>query len=188
MSIQFIRLVGGLLLCWLLNPAVLFAQAVEPADSATKDLQIVEKTVPANQYLYTRHMIENVEEVTRLEWLYGRKLPKRLTALDLTATGPIEYHLVFGTPMYLDIAIPIEQLPVDPGEDSYKQTLPFKCLAMVFKGSPLEASEQWSVLQAELANRGLEWNRQNREIAVNREGFDAQQHVTELQVGIQAGQ
>lgn len=158
------------------------------ADDTQKDamnLLITEQQVPAKQYLYSRHIIETVEEVNRLEWLHTRRLQKRLASLQLKQVAPIEYHLVFESPMYLDIAIPIDKLPSSPGEDSYKQTEPFKCLSMTFNGSPLDASEQWAVVQAEVTKRGFVWSKQNREIVVNREGFDAQQYVTELQVGIE---
>ncbi len=185
------RLLAGCL-AGLLPMASGFSQDDAPAGSDGDGIRssISEKTVPAQYYLYSRHVIESVAEVNRIEWLHGPKLSKHAAALGVQQSGPIEYHVVEADSMYVDVAIPVAVAPTadsdaPAGDEQYKLTEPFRCLSLVFTGSPIAASEQWSVLRSELESRGYVWSGENRELVVNREGFDAQQYVTELQVGIE---
>lgn len=168
---------------WLFS-GLLIAQQ-QPDQTEAGAVAITEQKVPPTDFLYSRHSIEAIEDVNRIEWVHGPKMQKRAAALGITPAGPIEYQVVTGgEPMYVDVAIPVDEIPAAPGDDLYKTTQPFHCLSLVYTGSPIDASEQWQVLMDELAARALRWSGENRERIINREGFDSSKHVTELQVGI----
>ncbi|GMV30135.1 MAG: hypothetical protein AMXMBFR59_22600 [Rhodanobacteraceae bacterium] len=161
--------------------AVFGARAVEPDAGPA----IVLKTVPARHYLYTRHPIASIDEVTRIEWAFGPKIVKQARALGVEQAGGVEYHVILRVPMHVDVALPVVRIPSDGDQALFKTTLPFECLALVHTGSPLELAEPWARLQRAVTQRGYTASGETRELIVSREGFDASRHVTELQAGIQ---
>ena len=176
---SFVRAALLMAALWLL-PAGLpsSASAADAAPNAQR------KTVPARQYLYSRHPLAAVEDITRIEWVQGPRLLRQLKALGLEAAGGLEYHVTLAAPMRVDVAVPVAQVPAGADPALFKTTAPFDCLALRYTGSPLNLAGQWALLQQEVEKRGLAWTRENREVLVSREGFDAMKHVTELQAGV----
>lgn len=168
---------------WFASVLLAAASVAEAADTEAAPA-IVLKTVPAKHYLYSRHPIASIDEVTRIEWAFGPKIVKQARALGVEEAGGVEYHVILRAPMHVDVALPVARIPPDGDMALFKTTLPFECLALVYTGSPLDLAEPWARLQRAVTQRGYAASGETRELIVNREGFDASRHVTELQAGI----
>lgn len=173
----------SVVLRWFAGIVLAAAVGAQAADGGT-DAAIVLKTVPAKHYLFSRHPIDSIDDVTRVEWAFGPRTVKQARSLGLEETGGVEYHVVLRAPMHVDVAVPIARIPPGGNTTLYKTTSPFECLAFVHTGSPLDLAEPWARLQRAVTQRGYAASGETREIIVSREGFDASRHVTELQAGI----
>jgi len=155
------------------------------------------KTDPAQVYLASRHVIKTLDDVSPLQWSYGPKLRQLASSLDTLTLGPLEYHVKFEDghcakadearyfARELDIVIPLESQSQVPDRSQLISSPAFRCLSIIYQGSPWDAAVYWDHLYAEAKRRGFHPSCENRELVVDHTGFDKTKYVDELQLGVQ---
>ncbi|HEY6390520.1 MAG TPA: hypothetical protein VIX89_04540 [Bryobacteraceae bacterium] len=162
-----------------------------PADA------IAIKIVPARTFLVHRQAIKSLDETGPIEFTVVPRIKRKLKSLGYDPIPPIEVHVFFEgddiqeleTARYaarqFEVAAAIDKAPEeDLGQFTTKQSGAYRCLSLVFKGSPLESSKYWATLYDAAKARKLTAASENREIALSREGYDPGKYTTELQLGI----
>jgi len=132
-----------------------------------------------------------------IEWTVVPRIKRTLKGLGYEDIPPIEYHVSFEgenitdvnvaryAARVIEVAVPIDKQPEELGKFTLKQATAFKCLSLAFKGSPTESGKYWTQLYEEAKAKKYITSGENREVAVERSGYDATKYVTELQLGIQ---
>ena len=151
---------------------------------------------PGRLYFVSRHAITGLDETTALQWTHAPKLRAAATALGLRVLGPTEYHVRFDAGrcatfdqarfagQQLEIALPVDSPASGAGAFAFAAGEPFRCLSLIYRGSPMDVSTQWQRLYDDAQARGLTPSCENRQLIVNHTGFDRTRYLTELQLGV----
>ena len=115
---------------------------------------------------------------------------------QLDIVGPIEFIYLNSSgnpaqPFQLIIGIPVTAMngtamQADADGFGFLETPPFECLAVDFRGSMRYIGQAWKDLVDQAREAGYLFANQGREVYKDWHAFDAEDNVTELQMGIVA--
>jgi effector-binding domain-containing protein len=123
-------------------------------------------------------------------------MKRALKQIGIDPPPPFEFHVRFAQDKIADvnaaryaarklrISVPVDREVEEIPPFTSRRSPEFRCLSFVYRGSPLDSGEQWEKLYAEAKTRNLTSSGENREIELDRKGYNAANYVTELQLGI----
>ncbi len=110
---------------------------------------------------------------------------------QLEIIGPTEFIYLNTSgdparPFQLIIGFPVTAMKSSVDEFGFLETTPFECLAVDFKGAMRNIGQAWEDLVRQVTEAGYLLANQGREVYKDWHAFDADDNVTELQMGIVA--
>jgi len=131
--------------------------------------------------------IQDLQEFVRIK---ARELYYDAIHSNLEVMGPV-YWVYYGmdgnpqTMFTLEIALPVLVSNGYSGDFTISQLAPFKCISAVHKGGWEKLPETYMKLYGEIGQAGYTPMNECREIYINIDFKNAENNITEVQVGIQ---
>jgi len=147
-----------------------------------------QKQVPANLYLSAKTSL-TLSDIPAYADSIIPKLYEEAEALCLDITGASEFIYMGSdgcedTVFELLIVLPIKARREQPVAFSYFESAPFTCACLDYRGSMADIGTGWGRLMDSVMQSGLSVTDQCREVYTTWLGFDSEENITELQVGV----
>lgn len=148
------------------------------------------KEVPPTIFVVSSHDDVTIPEIPTISRNEVDQMVAAIAAVGAVPVAPVTfiYHGADGTPttkFQLDIAFALAAKPPETPAPYEVVELPaFRCVATDYVGPMPEIMRGYALLFAELEHQGLVHSGESREIYRKWIGFESEDNVTELQVGV----
>ena len=150
------------------------------------------KQIPARICDYTTAEL-TMAEIPAFADEAGEPLFQSAQENQLVIVGPTEFiYLNAGgdpaKPFQLIIGLPVRSEKTNTDAFGFLETPPFECLSVDYKGPMQNIGQAWKDLLRQVLEAGYLPANQGREVYKDWHAFDAEDNVTELQMGVAARQ
>jgi effector-binding domain-containing protein len=148
------------------------------------------KDVPPTIFVVSSHDAVTIPEIPTISRNEVDQMVEAIAAVGAAPVAPVTfiYHGADGTRetrFHLDIAFPLAAKPAAAPEPYDVQEKPaFRCLSTDYVGPMPEIMRGYALLFSEMKEQGLAYTGESREVYRKWIGFESEDNVTELQIGV----